>query len=79
VKPDRARDVSGRGRQQPGQRKRGRALAAAGLADEGQRLALFQLKADTVDRPQRALRRSKDDVEILDGQQPATGRGLPGS
>jgi hypothetical protein len=70
--------MSGRRRQQPRQRERGGALAASRLANNGEGLTLLQLEGDSIDRAQRALWRAKDDVEILDSQQPAAGRGLPG-
>ena len=51
VEDDRAGDDPARRvRDEPGDRERGHALAAAGLADEAERLAVLHVEADVVDR-----------------------------
>jgi hypothetical protein len=53
-------------RQQAKNRCRGHALAAAALADQGQRLAGRELKAHRLDHVDRSLIRGKHDLQVAD-------------
>ena len=47
----------------------GHALAAAGLTDDAQRLALAQIEGDAVHRPQGPFPETELDVQIVDLEQ----------
>ena len=64
-----ALDPAGGPRQQPGEGEAGDALAAAGLADEAERLAGQELEADAVDGVDGRVVRAEADDEVLDAQQ----------
>ena len=70
VEADRAAlDAPGRLGQQAHEGQAGHALAAAGLADDAQGLALVELEGHAVDGVDGALVRAKADHEVLDAEQ----------
>ena len=69
LEADRARDLARRLGDQPHQRHRGDRLAAAGFADDGERLALVDMEGDAVDRAVDALGRAEMGLQILDFEQ----------
>jgi hypothetical protein len=80
VEQDRAAlDAPGGLRQQPHDRQIRHALAAAGLADEAQRLALLDVERHAVDGVDRALVGSEADDQVLNGKQGHRQRFIRGS
>jgi len=74
----RAGDRAARPRQDPQERERGHALAAAGLPDDPERLARRDVEGDAVDGVDRPPARPELDLEALDGEKrlPAAMHGL---
>src|SRR4029453_13097622 len=65
-------------RNQPENRQRGHALAAAGLADDRQRLAGAHLEGDIVHRPPDPIVREKMSLQPLDAKERIAGHdGVP--
>ena len=61
-----ADDAAGRVGHQPHDRQRADALAAAGFADDRQRLAAIDMKGDVVDRPEQSGVGEKHRLQVLD-------------
>ena len=81
VEQDRAGDdLAGRVGHEPGDRQRRDALAAAGLADQPERLAVADVEADVVDRLDDAVRREEVGRQAPDLEQVLglAADGLPG-
>jgi hypothetical protein len=60
---------------QPHQRERGHGLARARLADDGQRLAAFDMEGQVLDRIDHPFGGRESDVEVVDRQHAALGQG----
>ncbi len=65
--------------EQPDDRKRGHALAAAGLADQPDRLAVRNVETDAVDGTDLAVAGEERGVQILDAQQRRVAQALAGT